>query len=123
MVAANCNTPNLCNGCKAFFRTIEHVLGDELHPTRLQRVGGQRRDMSALTQRDGLADIEHARVSFGNDLEQFHVIVRATVTTLFTAEQIQQRIDELAAQINANYPDSEPLHFVAVLKGDRKSVV
>ena len=37
--------------------------------------------------------------------------------TLFTAEQIQARINEMAAQINADYPDSEPLHFVAVLKG------
>ena len=39
------------------------------------------------------------------------------VDTLFTAEQIQQRIDELATRINADYPDGEPLHFVAVLKG------
>ena len=37
--------------------------------------------------------------------------------TLVTAEQIQRRITELAAQINADYPDGEPLHFVAVLKG------
>jgi hypoxanthine phosphoribosyltransferase len=39
------------------------------------------------------------------------------MTTLFTAEQIQQRINALAAQINTHYPDGEPLHFVAVLKG------
>jgi hypoxanthine phosphoribosyltransferase len=39
------------------------------------------------------------------------------VITLFTAEDIQARIHEMAAQINADYPDSEPLHFVAVLKG------
>ena len=117
MVAANRNASNFCNGCKAFFRPIEHVLGHERHPTRLQRVSGERRDMSALTQRDRFADVEQARVSFGDDLELFHVIFRATVTTLFTAEQIQQRIDELAKQINADYPDGEPLHFVAVLKG------
>jgi len=39
------------------------------------------------------------------------------VTTLFTAEQIQQRIATLAAEINADYPNDDPLHFVAVLKG------
>ena len=39
------------------------------------------------------------------------------MTTLFTAEQIQARIGEMAAQINADYPSGEPLHFVAVLKG------
>jgi hypoxanthine phosphoribosyltransferase len=39
------------------------------------------------------------------------------VTTLFTAEQIQARINELAAHINSEYPDGDPLHFVAVLKG------
>jgi hypoxanthine phosphoribosyltransferase len=39
------------------------------------------------------------------------------VTTLFTAEQIQKRIHEMAAQISADYTDGEPLHFVAVLKG------
>jgi len=39
------------------------------------------------------------------------------VTTLLTADQIQRRIIELASQINADYPDGEALHFVAVLKG------
>jgi hypoxanthine phosphoribosyltransferase len=39
------------------------------------------------------------------------------VTTLFTAERIQERIIQLADQINADYPAGEPLHFVAVLKG------
>lgn len=39
------------------------------------------------------------------------------MTTLFTAEQIQARIAEMAAQINGDYPSGEPLHFVAVLKG------
>ena len=39
------------------------------------------------------------------------------MTTLLTADQIQRRIIELAAQINADYPDAESLHFVAVLKG------
>ena len=39
------------------------------------------------------------------------------MTTLLTADQIQRRIFELAAQINADYSDGEPLHFVAVLKG------
>ena len=39
------------------------------------------------------------------------------MTTLLTAEQIQRRIIELAAQINTDYSDGEPLHFVAVLKG------
>jgi hypoxanthine phosphoribosyltransferase len=39
------------------------------------------------------------------------------VTTLFTAEQIQTRIREIAAQIDADYAAGESLHFVAVLKG------
>src|SRR4051812_2275458 len=39
------------------------------------------------------------------------------VTTLFTAEQIHARITSLAAHIDADYPEGEPLHFVAVLKG------
>lgn len=39
------------------------------------------------------------------------------MTTLFTAEQIQKRIAELAARINEDYPNGDPLHFVAVLKG------
>jgi hypoxanthine phosphoribosyltransferase len=39
------------------------------------------------------------------------------VTTLFTAEEIQNRIREMAAIIDADYPPGEPLHFVAVLKG------
>lgn len=39
------------------------------------------------------------------------------MTPLFTAEQIQARIRQMAAQIDADYPLSDPLHFVAVLKG------
>jgi hypoxanthine phosphoribosyltransferase len=39
------------------------------------------------------------------------------VTTLFTAEEIQKRIQDLAAAINADYAPGEALHFVAVLKG------
>ena len=39
------------------------------------------------------------------------------MTTLFTAEQIQARIREMAVGIDADYPPGEPLHFVAVLKG------
>src|SRR6266576_636742 len=39
------------------------------------------------------------------------------MTTLFTEEQIRARIKALAAQIDADYPKGEPLHFVAVLKG------
>jgi hypoxanthine phosphoribosyltransferase len=39
------------------------------------------------------------------------------MTTLFTEEEIRARIKSLAAQINADYPEGEPLHFVAVLKG------
>jgi hypoxanthine phosphoribosyltransferase len=37
--------------------------------------------------------------------------------TLITSEQIQQRIRELAIEIEADYPDSEPIHLVGVLKG------
>src|SRR5690349_8395155 len=39
------------------------------------------------------------------------------MTTLFTEEEIRARIRSLAAQIDKDYPKSEPLHFVAVLKG------
>ena len=39
------------------------------------------------------------------------------MTTLFTADQIQVRIAEIAAHINADYAENQPLHFVAVLKG------
>jgi hypoxanthine phosphoribosyltransferase len=117
MVAADRDTPNLGNRRKPLVGTVERVLGHERHPSRLQRVGGERRDMSAFTQRDRFSDVEQTRVGLGNDIEQFHVIVRATVTTLFTAEQIHDRINELATRINADYPDGEPLHFVAVLKG------
>ena len=72
---------------------------------------------SALVKHDGLAHVEGSRVRLRDDVEAFHVIVRAIVKTLFTAEQIHARITEMAAQMNADYPDSEPLHFVAVLKG------
>jgi len=39
------------------------------------------------------------------------------VTTLFSAEQIHARIQQLAAEIDASYPPGAPLHLVAVLKG------
>jgi hypoxanthine phosphoribosyltransferase len=39
------------------------------------------------------------------------------MTTLFTEEEIRARIKTLAATIDADYPEGEPLHFVAVLKG------
>jgi hypoxanthine phosphoribosyltransferase len=37
--------------------------------------------------------------------------------TLITAEQIQERIAEMGAQIEADYPGGEPIHLVGVLKG------
>ena len=37
--------------------------------------------------------------------------------TLITAEQIQNRIAEMGAEIEADYPDDEPIHLVGVLKG------
>ncbi len=37
--------------------------------------------------------------------------------TLITSEQIQARIRELASEIEADYPDGEPIHLVGVLKG------
>ena len=70
--------------------------------------------MAAFCQDDGLAEVERACVCLRDDVKAFHVIVRATVKTLFTAEQIHARITEMAAQMKADYPDSEPLHFVAV---------
>jgi hypoxanthine phosphoribosyltransferase len=39
------------------------------------------------------------------------------VTTLFTPEEIQSRIKQMAVQINEDYPPDASLHFVAVLKG------
>src|SRR5689334_481458 len=39
------------------------------------------------------------------------------VTTLFTAEQIHARIEELASEIDGQYAPGNPLHLVAVLKG------
>ena len=93
------------------------VLGHHGHAACLQRIGGQRRHVPTFAQLDRLAYVEQAGICLGNDLEPFHVIFRATVTTLFTAEHIQKRIVEMAGQMNADYPDGEPLHFVAVLKG------
>ena len=37
--------------------------------------------------------------------------------TLITAAQIQARIAEMGAQIEADYPDRDPIHLVGVLKG------
>jgi hypoxanthine phosphoribosyltransferase len=37
--------------------------------------------------------------------------------TLFTTEQIQARIEEMAAQIEQDYPAGEGIHLVGVLKG------
>ena len=70
-----------------------------------------------FAQANRLADIEQPRIGFGDDLKPFHVAGSRHVTTLLTADKIQRRIIELAAQINADYSDGEPLHFVAVLKG------
>src|SRR5262245_24588592 len=41
--------------------------------------------------------------------------VRAPSTILLTAEQIQQRVAEMAHEIRRDYPDG--LHIIAVLKG------
>lgn len=43
--------------------------------------------------------------------------IRSSVETLITAEQIQQRIREMGAEIESGYPDDEPIHLVGVLKG------
>src|SRR4051812_4004641 len=40
-----------------------------------------------------------------------------TTTTLLTSDEIQQRIKSLAAEIEGDYPESEEIHLVAVLKG------
>ena len=117
VIASNGDSADLGGRREAVIGSIEQVFGDDRYASRFERVGRQRCDVSALSQRHGVAHVNDARVSFGNDLEPFHVIFRATVTTLFTAEQIQTRINELATRINADYPDGEPLHFVAVLKG------
>jgi hypoxanthine phosphoribosyltransferase len=117
MIAANRHTPDIGHGRKAIIRSIHKIFGEDGDSTILQRIGGERRDSTTPCQRDGLAHLERSRVGLRDDVEAFHVIVRAIVKTLFTAEQIHTRIHEMAAQMNADYPDSEPLHFVAVLKG------
>jgi hypoxanthine phosphoribosyltransferase len=117
VIAANGDSANIRSRRQTVVGSIEQIVRDDRYASRLQRVGRQRRHVSALSQRDRFTRVDDARVGFGNDLEPFHVIFRANVTTLFTAEQIQKRITELAARINADYPDGEPLHFVAVLKG------
>ena len=40
----------------------------------------------------------------------------ASLRTLFTAQQIQKRIQEMGAQIDTDYPDGS-LHLVCILKG------
>jgi len=117
MIAANRHTPDIGGGRKASVRSIHKIFGENGDSTIFQRIGRKRRNSSSLCQRDGLAHIEGSRVGFRDDVKAFHVIVRAIVKTLFTAEQIRARIHEMAAQMNADYPASEPLHFVAVLKG------
>ena len=92
-------------------------LGHHGHTARPQCIGGQRCDVPTFAQLNSLTYFEQSGIRLGNDLEPFHVIFRATVRTLFTAEHIQKRIVEMAFQMNADYPDGEPLHFVAVLKG------
>lgn len=37
--------------------------------------------------------------------------------TLITAEEIQARVQQLAAEIEADYPEGEEIHLVGVLKG------
>jgi hypoxanthine phosphoribosyltransferase len=41
----------------------------------------------------------------------------ATTTTLITAEAIAQRIEEMAATIQSDYPGEAPIHLICVLKG------
>lgn len=43
--------------------------------------------------------------------------VPALERTILTAEQIQEKVVELAAQINQDYADVEDLHIVGILKG------
>ena len=117
MIASDGEAPDLRLRCEPFIRTVEQGFSHDRHTARLQGVSRQRRNVPILSQRDGLADIEQARIGLGDDLELFHAIFRATVTILFTAERIRERIIQLAAEINADYPEGEPLHFVAVLKG------
>jgi hypoxanthine phosphoribosyltransferase len=40
-----------------------------------------------------------------------------STTVLITSDQIQARIKELAAEIEADYPRDKPIHLVCVLKG------
>jgi hypoxanthine phosphoribosyltransferase len=40
-----------------------------------------------------------------------------TTTTLLTSDEIHTRIASLAAEIEADYPEGEEIHLVAVLKG------
>ena len=117
VIAADRHAPYVADRSESLVPTIEQIVPDDRDAPCFQRVGCQRRNVTAVLKYDGFADVQRSRVSFRDDLEPFHVIFRATVTTLFTAEQISARIAEMAARINADYPDQEPLHFVAVLKG------
>jgi hypoxanthine phosphoribosyltransferase len=45
------------------------------------------------------------------------VMSAATTTPLITAEAIAQRIEELAAIIQRDYPADSPIHLICVLKG------
>jgi hypoxanthine phosphoribosyltransferase len=117
VIAADRDPPDVGDRREAILGRIQAILPHNRDPAGLQRIGGERRDVPALLQRHCFADVEHSCVGFRDDVEAFHVIVRAIVTTLFTAEQIQTRIREIAAQIDADYAAGESLHFVAVLKG------
>lgn len=45
------------------------------------------------------------------------MLLFGVLTTLFTAEHIQARVRQMAAEIHADYVVDAPLHFVGVLRG------
>jgi hypoxanthine phosphoribosyltransferase len=117
MIAPDSDAANVRYRGKPVVGSIEHIGHHHRDPAGLQSIGRERRDVPSLVQRDGLAIVEHAGVRLGNEVKPFHVIFRAIVRTLFTTEQLQTRIKEMAVQINEDHPDGGSLHFVAVLKG------
>ncbi len=44
-------------------------------------------------------------------------MTQAALEVLLKEEQIQARVRELGAQIDADYPEGEPLYLIAILKG------
>ena len=89
----------------------------------VQGVVREGRDVAAGHEHDRAAILEHARVCFGDHLKPLHEGRYVTLAdfmaqgmqTFISAEEIQQRVRALAADVSRDHPDG--VHFVCVLKG------